>query len=51
MVQLKIKDQLFRHPAKPNSILDINLDKIIIENILSPNDLGIYYSKYDENVF
>ena len=51
MVQLKIKDKLFLHPAKLNNILDINLDKISVENILSSNDLGIYYIKYDENVF
>ena len=51
MVQLKIKDKLFLHPTKLNTILDINLDKISVENILSSNDLGIYYIKYFENVF
>ena len=51
MVQLKIKNKLFLHPAKLNNILDINLDKISVENILSSNDLGIYYLRYDENVF
>ena len=51
MVQLKIKDKLFLHPSKLNNILDINLDKISVENILSSNDLVIYYIKYDENVF
>ena len=51
MVQLKIKNKLFLHPAKLNNILDINLDKISVENILSSNNLGIYYIKYDENVF
>ena len=51
MVQLKIKNKLFLHPAKLNNILDIILDKISVENILSSNDLGIYYIKYDENVF
>ena len=51
MVQLKIKDKLFLHPTKLNNILHINLDKISVENILSSNDLGIYYLKYDENVF
>ena len=51
MVQLKIKDKLFLHPSKLNNILDINLDKISVENILSSNDLGIYYIKYHENVF
>ena len=51
MVQLKIKNKLFLHPAKLNNILDINLDKISVENIISSNDLGIYYLRYDENVF
>ena len=51
MVQLKIKNKLFLHPAKLNNILDINLDQISVENILSSNDLGIYYIKYNENVF
>ena len=51
MAQLKIKNKLFLHPAKLNNILDINLDKRSVENILSSNDLGIYYIKYDENVF
>ena len=41
MTQLKIKDKLFLHPAKLNNILDINLDKRIVENILSSNYLGI----------
>ena len=51
MVQLKIKDKLLLHPSKLNNILDINLDEINVENILSSNDLGIYYIKYDEKVF
>ena len=51
MTQLEIKNKLFLHPAKLNNILDINLDKISVENILSSNDLGIYYVKYNENVF
>ena len=51
MVQLKRKNKLFLHPSKLKNILDINLDKISVENILSSNDLGIYYIKYDENVF
>ena len=51
MVQLEIKNKLFLHPSKLNNILDINLDKISVENILSSNDSGIYYIKYDENVF
>ena len=51
MVQLKIKDKLFLHPSKLNNILDINLDKISVENILSSNDLYIYYIKFDEKYF
>ena len=51
MVQLKIKDNLFLQPSKLNNKLDVNLYKISVENILSSNDLGIYYIKYDENVF
>ena len=51
MTQLEIKNKLFLHPTKLNNILDINLDKISVENILSSNDLGIYYIKYNQNVF
>ena len=51
MVQLKIKNKLFPHPSKLNNILDFNLDKISVENILASNGLGICYIKYDENVF
>ena len=51
MVQLEIKNKLFLHPSELNNILDINLHKINVENILSSNDLGIYDIKYDENVF
>ena len=51
MTQLEIKNKLFLHPSKLNNILDINLDKISVGNILSSNDLGIYYIRYDENVF
>ena len=51
MIQLEIKNKLFLHPSKLNNILDINLDKISVENILSSNNLSIYYIKYDENVF
>ena len=51
MVQLEIKDKLFFHPAKLNNILDINLDRINVEDILSSNDLGIYYIKHDNNEF
>ena len=38
MTQLEIKNKLFLHPAKLNHILDINLDKISVENILSSDD-------------
>ena len=51
MTQLEIKNKLFLHPAKRNNIIDINLDKISVENILSSDHLGIYYIRYDENVF
>ena len=51
MTQLEIKNKLFFHPAKLNNILDINLDKINVEDILSSNDLGIYYIRYDGNEF
>ena len=51
MIQLKIKNNLFLHPTKLNNILDINLDKISVENIILSDDLGIYYIKDDENVF
>ena len=34
-----------------NNILDINLNKISISNILENNDLAIYYIKYNNNVF
>ena len=51
MVQLGIKYKLFFHSAKLNNILDINLDKINVEDILSSKYLGIYYIKYDNNEF
>ena len=51
MTQLKIKNKLFLHSSKLNNILDINLDKISVKSIPSSNDLGIYYIRYDENVF
>ena len=51
MTQLEIKNKLFFHSAKLNNILDINLDKINVEDILSSNDLGIYYIRYDGNEF
>ena len=43
MTQLGIRNKLYFHPAKLNNILDFNLDKISVEDILSSNDLGIYY--------
>ena len=49
MIQLGIKNKLFSYPTKLNNIIDINLDKISVENILSSSDLGIYYIKYDGN--
>ena len=51
MAQLGIKYKLFFHSAKLNNILDINLDKINVEDILSSKYLGIYYIKYDNNEF
>ena len=51
MVQLKIKNKLILHPAKLNNILDINLDNISVENILSSNDLGIYYIRSKKMYF
>ena len=51
MTQLGIRNKLFFHPARLNNIIDINLDKISVGDILSSNDLGIYYVKYDGNEF
>ena len=51
MTQLGIKNKLFSYPTKLNNIIDINSDKISVENILSSSDLGIYYIKYDGNNF
>ena len=51
MTQLVIKNKLFSYPTKLNNIIDINSDKISVENILSSSDLGIYYIKYDGNNF
>ena len=51
MMELGIKNRLFFHPAKPNNILDINLNKISISNILEDDDLAIYYIKYNNNNF
>ena len=46
-----IRNKLFFHPAKLNNITDINLDKISVEDILSSNDLGIYYIRYNGHEF
>ena len=51
IIQLGIKNKLLFHPAKLNNILDINLNKISVDNIISNDDLGIYYVKYDNNIF
>ena len=51
MMKLKIKNRSFFHPAKFNNILDINLNKISVSNILKNDDLAIYYIKYNNNIF
>ena len=51
MMKLEIKNRLFFHPAKLNNILDINLNKINVSNILKNDDLAIYYIKYNNNIF
>ena len=51
MMQLGIKNKIFFIPAILNNMLDINLDKINVEDILNDDDLGIYYIKYDNNIF
>ena len=51
MMKLEIKKRLFFHPAKLNNILDINLNKINVSNILKNDDLAIYYIKYNNNIF
>ena len=50
-MQLGIKNKLLFHPAKLNNILDINLSKISVEDILNDDNLGVYYIKYDNNIF
>ena len=50
-MQLRVKNKLLFHPAKLNNILYINLNKIIVDDILNNDDLGIYYVKYDNNIF
>ena len=50
-MQLGIKNKLLFHSAKLNNILDINLSKISVEDILIDDNLGEYYIKYDNNIF
>ena len=51
MMKLGIKNRLFFHPAKLNNILDINLNKISVSDILENDDLAICYIKYNNNIF
>ena len=51
MMQLGIKNRLLFHPAKLSNILNINLNKISVEDILNDDDLAIYYIKYNNNIF
>ena len=51
MMKLGIKNRLFLHPAKLNNILDINLNKISVSDILENDDLAIYYIKYSNKIF
>ena len=51
IMQLGIKNKLLFHPAKLNNILDINLSKINVEDIINDDDLGIDYIKYNNNIF
>ena len=50
-MKLGIKNRFFFHPAKLNNILDINLNKISVSDILKNDDLAIYYIKYNNNIF
>ena len=50
-MQLGKKNKLLFHPAKLNNILDINFSKISVEDIINDDDLGIYYIKFDNNIF
>ena len=50
-MQLRVKNKLLFHPAKLSNIFDINLNKIIVDDILNNDDLGMYYVKYDNNIF
>ena len=51
MTELGIKNRLFFHPDKLNNILDMNLNKISISDILENDDLAIYFIKYNNNIF
>ena len=51
IMQLGIKNKLLFHPAKLNNIFDINLNKIIVDDRLNNDNLGIYYIKYNNNIF
>ena len=50
-MHLGIKNKLLFHPAKLNNILDINLSKISVEDIINDDNLGIYFIKYNNNIF
>ena len=51
MMKLGIKNRLFFHPVKLSNILDINLNKISVSNILKNDDLAVYYINYNNNIF
>ena len=51
MMKLGIKNRLFFHPVKLSNILYINLNKISVKDILNDDNLGIYYIKYNNNIF
>ena len=47
MIKIGIENKLFFHPDKLNNILDIDLSKISVEDIINHDNLGIYYIKYN----
>ena len=51
VIKLEIKNRLFFHHAKLSNILDINLNKLSVSNILKNDDLARYYIKYNSNIF
>ena len=51
IMKLGIRNRLFFHSAKLNNILDINLNKISVKDILNDDNLGVYYIKYNSNIF